>query len=69
MMNQIRKIQSRCQELLADSRGGGLVEYIILIGVVALICIAAFSFFGNEVSNKIDKQASTVSNINSGEGE
>ena len=46
-----------------DRRGANLVEYIILVGVVALIALAGFKLFGSKVRQKIDNQADQVSNI------
>jgi Flp pilus assembly pilin Flp len=48
------------QRLRGDTRGGGLVEYIILIGVVALICIAAYQVFGETIGLKARQQAETI---------
>lgn len=45
-----------------------MVEYILLIGVVALICIAAFTKFGGKVQEKIREQGITVGGINSSPG-
>lgn len=50
--------------LIKDSRGANLVEYIILVGVIALIAIAGFKTFGNKVSDKVNEQASSVGSIN-----
>jgi Flp pilus assembly pilin Flp len=50
--------------LLRDRRGANLVEYIILVGVVALLAIGAFKTFGGELSTKIGNQATTVQGIN-----
>lgn len=44
-----------------------MTEYIILVGVIALLSIAAFRFFGKSVSEKIEKQSSTVQKIEVGE--
>ena len=49
--------------LLADVRGASLVEYIILVGVVALIALAGFKVFGDKVDAKVKNQASKVSGI------
>jgi pilus assembly protein Flp/PilA len=56
------------KKLLHDSRGANMVEYILLVGIVALISIAAFQKFGFKIRSKVDEQSSTVSNINSGSG-
>jgi Flp pilus assembly pilin Flp len=51
------------KDLLEDTRGANLVEYIILVGVVALIALAGFKIFGQKVTTKINDQASTVGGI------
>jgi pilus assembly protein Flp/PilA len=55
--NQIRRF-------LGDTRGANLVEYIILVGVIALIAIAGFKVFGNKVQSKINEQSDSVGGIN-----
>lgn len=52
------------RHLIADRRGANLVEYIILVGVIALIAIAGFKIFGGKVREKIDQQAGSVGGIN-----
>jgi len=49
--------------LYRDVRGANLVEYIILVGVVALIALAGFKVFGEKVDAKVKRQSSTVSGI------
>ena len=51
------------KDFLKDTRGANLVEYIILVGVVALIALAGFKIFGQKVNSKINDQASTVGGI------
>ena len=53
--------------LLRDQRGAGMTEYIILVGVIAMLAIVAFRFFGSSVSSKINQQAGTVNNIEVGQ--
>ncbi len=48
---------------LKDTRGANLVEYIILVGVVALIALAGFKIFGQKVNDKIKQQSNDVSGI------
>lgn len=48
------------RKLLRDRRGAQMVEYLILVGVVALLAIAAFKKFGWTVREKIDKQTEQV---------
>jgi pilus assembly protein Flp/PilA len=51
------------KKLLKDNRGANLVEYIILVGVVALIALAGFKIFGQKVDAKIQQQSGTVGGI------
>lgn len=46
-----------------DNKGANLVEYIILVGVVALIALAGFKFFGKKVTDKINDQGGKVESI------
>lgn len=48
---------------LKDTRGANLVEYIILVGVVALIALAGFKIFGDKVNKKITDQSGKVEGI------
>lgn len=53
--------------LLRDQKGAGMTEYIILVGVIAMLAIGAFRVFGGSVSAKISEQAGTVDAIEVGE--
>ena len=56
----------RLLKVFGDNRGANMVEYIILVGVIALLAIVAFRFFGQSVSQKISQQAGTVNNVEVG---
>jgi len=57
-------IKIRQLKMLArDTRGAGFVEYIILVGLVALFCIVAYKAFGDAVSAKVQEQAGKVQGI------
>lgn len=48
-----------------DTRGANMVEYIILVGVVALLAMAGFRAFGTSVSTEIQGQGTAVGGIQS----
>ena len=52
------------RHLLRDTRGANMVEYIILVGLVALIALVGFDQFGRNAKEKITNQATSVSGIN-----
>ena len=53
----------RARELAGDRRGAGLVEYIILVGAVALASAAAYGQFGTKVGEKINGLGDKVGEI------
>jgi Flp pilus assembly pilin Flp len=55
----------RFAAMVRDERGANLVEYIIIVGVVAIVGMAGFKTFGFQLRAKIDAQAVTVSAIQS----
>jgi pilus assembly protein Flp/PilA len=61
---QLAKRDKSLRALLKDTRGANLVEYIILVGVVALIALAGYRIFGASVTAKIGEQAGGVDSIN-----
>ncbi|MCS6899109.1 MAG: hypothetical protein RMJ98_04340 [Myxococcales bacterium] len=56
------------KRLLRDTRGANLVEYIILVGMIALLSIGAFKVYQNKVRGKVVEQAKTTGAINHGSG-
>jgi Flp pilus assembly pilin Flp len=57
---------SQLSKLLKSTQGAGFVEYIILVGLVALFCIGAYQTFGDAVTEKVEEQAEEVGGIDSG---
>ena len=57
------KQQTQIKKLLRDQSGAGFVEYIILVGLVALACIAAYTTFGSDVKAKVEQQGAAVTGI------
>ncbi len=55
----------RWNTFVKDTRGANMVEYIILVGVVALLAMAGFKVFGNAVSTEIQGQGTTIGSIQS----
>ena len=53
----------KIKKFLDDNAGANLVEYIILVGVIALVAIAGFKIFGEKVDKKVQDQASKVEQI------
>ncbi|MBV8161143.1 MAG: Flp family type IVb pilin [Acidimicrobiia bacterium] len=43
-----------------DERGASLVEYALLVALIAVICIAAIAFLGQSASSKFSSVGSSV---------
>ena len=54
---------SQLSKLHQCTRGAGFVEYIILVGLVALFCIGAYQTFGQAVTDRVNEQADEVGTI------
>ncbi len=59
---------SQIQRLFRDRRGATLTEYIILVGIVALIAYGGFKMFGDKVKGAVESQGNSVGNVNSALG-
>lgn len=57
------KNSSSARNFLRATRGANMVEYIILVGLVALMCIVAYGTFGKKAAAKVEEQASKVEKI------
>ena len=55
--------RNRCELIrtrLGEDEGASLVEYALLIALIAVVCISALTFFGRSVSSKFSQQGSCV---------
>jgi pilus assembly protein Flp/PilA len=45
-----------------DDRAASLVEYALLVALIAIVCIAAITLLGNNASSKFNDTATSLSN-------
>ncbi len=45
-----------------DERGASLVEYALLVALIAVVCIVAITFLGNSTSTKLSTLGSNIEN-------
>ena len=43
-----------------DERGASLVEYALLVALIAVVCIVAVTFLGNSAESKFDTVGSSI---------
>ena len=51
-------LQARCK----TDRGASLVEYALLVALIAVVCIAAVTLLGRNASSKLSRSAAPSSN-------
>ena len=44
-----------------DEKGASLVEYALLVALIAIVCIAAITLLGNAASNQLSNAGNTIS--------
>jgi len=54
----MRKLINRFRR---DDEGAALVEYGLLVGLIAVVCAAGVTLFGQEISTAFSKYASDLS--------
>ena len=61
MLTQFNVLATWLKARINDERGASLVEYALLVALIAVVCIAAISFLGGEASSKFDTIGSSIS--------
>lgn len=56
----IHQILPAFMAILRDEEGASLVEYILLVALVAVVSIAAITFLGKSARDKFDFTAKTI---------
>ena len=60
----MRKLMDRIQRFLASEQGASMVEYALLVMLIAMIAVAALTFVGGEVSTGYSSVADGFNNPN-----
>jgi len=47
---------------VGDERGASLVEYALLVALIAVVCIAAITLLGNNASTKFESVGNSIGN-------
>ena len=64
-MSRMRDLLARMRSgIRAKERGAGLVEYTLLVGLIAVLCMGAVSYFGQETGAALDDTAVAVHEAN-----
>lgn len=58
-----KKTSSQVRTFVRATRGANMVEYIILVGLVALAAIGGYTKFGASATKAVKDQAGTVDKV------
>jgi pilus assembly protein Flp/PilA len=56
-------LKQTLQNLKQDTKGASFMEYVVLVGLIAVVCIAAYQTFGKAIGDKVQEFGSTVGTI------
>jgi Flp pilus assembly pilin Flp len=59
----LSRARAALARLSADQRGASFVEYVIVVGLIAIVCIVAFGDFGTAVEGKVQEQTNAINNM------
>ena len=45
---------------LMSERGASLVEYVLMLSLIAMVCLAALSYFGSQSGNSINRSKDSI---------
>ena len=60
MITSYRFLVAWVKARIDDERGASLVEYALLVALIAVVCILAITTLGNNASSKFDSVASEI---------
>jgi pilus assembly protein Flp/PilA len=60
----MRKLLARGKFFSRDEKGATMVEYAIVVGVIAFVAIAGATTFGSDLSSALSKLGGSLGNIN-----
>jgi len=59
-------MQLRTKQALRGQRGQGMTEYILLVALIAIACIAAVKYFGSKTKEGFQTAGDAVGGVNQG---
>jgi pilus assembly protein Flp/PilA len=60
MITQYQFLATWLKAHVASERGASLVEYALLVALIAVVCIAAVTTLGNNASDKFEEVGSSI---------
>jgi Flp pilus assembly pilin Flp len=55
-------MKTRWDAFVESERGASMVEYAIMVSMIAIVAVVAVTYFGSQLSNEYDSIADSVQN-------
>jgi pilus assembly protein Flp/PilA len=62
----VRSLNSTMLERARSERGASMVEYALLVGLIAIVAVIAVTFLGSSISKLFNSAAANINSVNTG---
>ncbi len=59
----LQSIRALARRLAKDNNGAAITEYVIIVGVIAVLAIGGYQTFGANVKAKVETQGQAIGNL------
>jgi Flp pilus assembly pilin Flp len=59
----IQAVRKFVRRFVADRRGAAVTEYVIIVGLIAMIALGAYKIFGQKLAAKVTDQTTKIQGI------
>ena len=63
LSNTIHRLMTGLARLRRDERAASLIEYGLLVALIAIVCLVAIVFFGDETSESFSSTSESIRNV------
>jgi pilus assembly protein Flp/PilA len=64
MMDPIEAVKNMWSTVLSDEEGASLVEYVLMVALIAVVCIAAVTLLGAAAKAKFETTTAALNSSN-----
>jgi pilus assembly protein Flp/PilA len=62
----VRGLHSTMRDRARSEQGASMVEYALLVGLIAIVAVVAVTFLGHAISNLFNSAATNINSVNAG---
>jgi Flp pilus assembly pilin Flp len=59
----LQAIRTIARKFTADRRGAAVTEYVIIVGLIAMIALGVYKAFGQKIAEKVTDQTNKIQGI------